>query len=113
MILLLTQYIDNACKYSMLGTRVTVRVVVNKGEVVFSVHGFSPAIPMADRERIFERYYRSTKSSNNAPGTGIGLSVAKRVAQVHGGHVWVTSDELEGTTFYASIPLKSGKGNEE
>jgi two-component system, OmpR family, sensor histidine kinase KdpD len=112
MILLLTQYIDNACKYSILGTAVTVRVTVSKDEAVFSVHGFSPAIPMADRERIFERYYRSTKSSNNASGTGIGLSVAKRVAQVHGGHVWVTSDEVEGTTFYASIPLKGGKGNE-
>jgi two-component system sensor histidine kinase KdpD len=112
MILLLTQYIDNACKYSILGTTVTVRVAVNKGEVVFSVHGFSPAIPPADRERIFERYYRSSKSSQGASGTGIGLSVAKRVAQVHGGHVWVTSDEIEGTTFYASIPLKSGKGRE-
>jgi len=112
MILLLTQYIDNACKYSILGTTVTVRVAVNKGEAVFSVHGFSPAIPFEDRERIFERYYRSTKSSNSAPGTGIGLSVAKRVAQVHGGHVWVTSGEVEGTTFYASIPLKGGKGNQ-
>ena len=112
MILLLTQYIDNACKYSMLGTTVTVRVKRNKGEVVFSVHGFSPVIPVADRERIFERYYRSTKSSNLAPGTGIGLSVAKRVAQVHGGHVWVTSEEVEGTTFYASIPLASGKGKQ-
>jgi two-component system sensor histidine kinase KdpD len=112
MILLLTQYVDNACKYSMLGTTVTVRVAVSNGEAVFSVHGFSTMIPMADRERIFERYYRSSKSSNNAAGTGIGLSVAKRVAQVHGGHVWVTSEEIEGTTFYASIPLKKGKGKE-
>ena len=112
MILMLTQYIDNACKYSILGTTVTVRVAKTKDEAVFSVHGFSPAIPVADRDRIFERYYRSTKSSNNAPGTGIGLSVAKRVAQVHGGHVWVTSDEVKGTTFYASIPLRNGKGTQ-
>jgi two-component system sensor histidine kinase KdpD len=60
---------------------------------------------MADRERIFDRYYRSSNYSNRAPGTGIGLSVARRAAQVHGGYVWVTSDEQEGTTFCAAIPL--------
>jgi two-component system, OmpR family, sensor histidine kinase KdpD len=108
--MLLTQYIDNACKYSILGTTITIRVAVSKSEVIFSVHSFGPAIPMADRERIFERYYRSSKSTNRASGTGIGLSVAKRVAQVHGGHVWVTSDEATGTTFYASIPVERGKG---
>ena len=59
---------------------------------------------MADRERIFDRYYRSSTYSNRAAGTGIGLSVAKRAALAHGGHVWVTSDEIEGTTFYAAIP---------
>ena len=109
MIMLLTQYVDNACKYSILGTPITIRVAVQGGEAVFSVHGFSPAIPVADRERIFERYYRSSKSSTSASGTGIGLSVAKRVAQVHGGHVWVTSGEVEGTTFYAAIPLGGNK----
>jgi signal transduction histidine kinase len=64
---------------------------------------------MADRERIFDRYYRSSGYANRAPGTGIGLSVAKRAAQIHGGYVWVTSDEQEGTTFFAAIPLTAGK----
>ncbi|HWT64561.1 MAG TPA: ATP-binding protein, partial [Terracidiphilus sp.] len=65
---------------------------------------FGPVIPMADRERIFDRYYRATNSASRASGTGIGLAVAKRVAVIHGGYVWVTSDEEEGTTFYAAIP---------
>jgi two-component system sensor histidine kinase KdpD len=108
--MLLTQYIDNACKYSILGTAITIRVAVTKSEVIFSVHSFGPAIPAADRERIFERYYRSSKNVSRASGTGIGLSVAKRVAQVHGGHVWVTSDEQQGTTFFASIPVRREKG---
>ena len=68
------------------------------------MHSFGPVIPIADRERIFDRYYRSSTSSNRAAGTGIGLSVAKRAAMIHGGYVWVTSDEDEGTTFYAAIP---------
>jgi two-component system sensor histidine kinase KdpD len=104
MVMLLTQYIDNACKYSIYGTTITIRVIHQNGEAIFSVHSFGPVIPMADRERIFDRYYRSTTYANRAPGTGIGLSVAKRVALIHGGYVWVTSDELEGTTFYAAIP---------
>ena len=108
-IMLLTQYIDNACKYSIFGTTITIRAVQVKSEVIFSVHSFGPVIPMADRERIFDRYYRSSTSSNRAAGTGIGLSVAKRAALIHGGYVWVNSDEVEGTTFYAAIPALQPK----
>lgn len=109
-VMLLTQYIDNACKYSIYGTTITVRAERGKAETILSVHSFGPVIPMADRERIFDRYYRSATLANRAPGTGIGLSVAKRVALLHGGYVWVTSDEQEGTTFYASIPDERQKG---
>jgi two-component system sensor histidine kinase KdpD len=109
MVMLLTQYIDNACKYSIFGTAITIRVVLANAEVIFSVHSYGPVIPIADRERIFNRYYRSSTRANRASGTGIGLSVAKRVAQIHGGYVWVTSDETEGTTFFAAIPASARK----
>jgi two-component system sensor histidine kinase KdpD len=109
MSMLLTQYIDNACKYSIYGTTITIRAAKMKQEVLFSVHSYGPVIPMEDRERIFDRYFRSAGSSTRAAGTGIGLSVAKRVASIHGGHVWVTSDEEEGTTFYATIPYSAQK----
>lgn len=109
MVMLLTQYIDNACKYSIYGTTITIRAAKMKQEVLFSVHSYGPVIPMEDRERIFDRYYRSASSLTRAAGTGIGLSVAKRVASIHGGHVWVTSDEEEGTTFYAAIPHSEQK----
>jgi len=107
--MLLTQYIDNACKYANFGSTVAIRVLVAGAEAIFSVHSFGPVIPMSDRERIFDRYYRSSTYADRAPGTGIGLSVAKRAAQIHGGYVWVTSDEEEGTTFFAAIPLTSEK----
>jgi two-component system sensor histidine kinase KdpD len=109
MVLLLTQYIDNACKYSIFGTTVTIRAAMARAEVIFSVHSYGPVIPLNDRERIFDRYYRSANHSNRAAGTGIGLSVAKRVALVHGGSVWVASDETEGTTFFAAIPASAQK----
>jgi two-component system sensor histidine kinase KdpD len=109
MTMLLTQYVDNACKYAIFGTTITIRAVQSKNEVIFSVHSFGPEIPMADRERIFDRYYRSSNSSNRAAGTGIGLSVAKRAASIHNGYVWVTSDQDEGNTFYAAIPTQARK----
>jgi two-component system sensor histidine kinase KdpD len=109
MVMLLTQYIDNACKYSILGTSITIRAVKVHAEIIFSVHSYGSVIAPGDRERIFERYYRSASRSNRAAGTGIGLSVAKRVALMHGGSVWVTSDEVEGTTFFAAIPASVQK----
>ena len=109
MVMLLTQYIDNACKYSILGTAITIRAVKLRAEIIFSVHSYGSVIPPADRERVFERYYRSASRANRAAGTGIGLSVSKRIAIMHGGSVWVTSDETEGTTFFAAIPISEHK----
>lgn len=102
--MLLAQYLDNACKYAEFDSTITVGAERAAGEVLLSVHSFGPVIPMADRERIFDRYYRSSTSSSQAPGTGIGLSIAKRAALAHGGSVWVSSDEAEGTTFFAALP---------
>jgi two-component system sensor histidine kinase KdpD len=102
--MLLTQYVDNACKYSEADSAITVRAEQNGSETVFSVHSFGPLIPLADRERIFDRYYRASNSSALAAGTGIGLSIAKRAALAHQGSVWVSSDEAEGNTFFAAIP---------
>jgi two-component system sensor histidine kinase KdpD len=109
MVMLLTQYIDNACKYSILGSTITIRAVQARAEIIFSVRSFGEVIPINDRERIFDRYYRSTAYSSRAAGTGIGLSVAKRIAVIHGGSVWVTSDETDGTTFFAAIPVTQRK----
>jgi two-component system sensor histidine kinase KdpD len=109
MVTLLTQYIDNACKYSINGTTISISVTRSRAEMIFSVHSYGPEVPVADRDRIFNRYFRCSTSSHRAAGTGIGLAVAKRAAQIHGGHVWVTSDEAEGTTFFAAIPTVEPK----
>ena len=104
LVALLTQYIDNAAKYGTAGSAVTINAAEHAAEVIFSVHSIGPVIPASDFERIFDRYYRSSAASNRAPGTGIGLSIARRTAQAQGGHVWVASDVEKGTTFYASLP---------
>jgi len=102
--MLLNQYLDNACKYAEFDSTITVRASVSGNEVLLSVHSFGPVIPMADRERIFDRYFRSSSAPGHSAGTGIGLSIAKRAALAHGGSVWVSSGEAEGNTFFAALP---------
>lgn len=102
---LLTQYLDNAGKYAVEGSTVTIEAAERPGEIVLSVHNTGPTVHPADQERIFDRYFRGAAYANKIPGSGIGLSVAKRAAQAHGGDVWVTSDDEKGTTFFASLRI--------
>lgn len=103
---MLTHFVENAGKYADAGTTVTIGAAERPGCIVLSVHNRGPVIPASEHERIFDRYFRSATAEHLAPGTGIGLSVAKQAALVHGGHVWVTSNEHEGTTFFAALPVQ-------
>jgi two-component system sensor histidine kinase KdpD len=102
--MILTQYLDNAAKYSAPDTTIDIAVRESNSELLLSVHNQGSLIQMQDRERIFERFYRSTEAKDHAPGAGVGLSIVKKAAEAHHGHVWVTSAEQDGTTFFLSIP---------
>jgi two-component system sensor histidine kinase KdpD len=104
----LTQFLDNAAKYSFDGTTVKVSAWESHSQVTLSVHNFGPAIPLSDRERIFQRFYRSEGTRHLAAGTGIGLSTVMMAAEAHRGHVWVISNLEEGTTFNFSLPQNGG-----
>jgi two-component system sensor histidine kinase KdpD len=103
--MVLTQYIDNARKYSAPHTPIRVAARKSESEVIISVQNVGSTVRIEDRERIFDRFYRASDSRDSVPGTGIGLSVVKKAAEAHSGHVWVISDEEEGTTFYFSVPI--------
>jgi two-component system sensor histidine kinase KdpD len=105
--MILVQYMDNAAKYSVPGSTIGISVKESRSEVLISVHNDGPAIRIEDRDRIFDRFYRSPDTQHAAPGTGVGLSIVKKAAEAHRGHVWVISDEKEGTTFYLSLPQAS------
>jgi two-component system sensor histidine kinase KdpD len=105
--MILTQYIDNARKYSTAGTPIEIAARTSHGEILISVHNFGSTIRIEDRERIFERFYRSPELKDAVAGTGIGLSVARKAAEAHHGHVWVISDDKEGTTFFLSLPQEA------
>ena len=74
-----------------------------------SVQNEGSFIPPEERLRIFQRFYRSPGSQHKASGTGIGLSVTKRIAEAHRGRVWVESDLETGTTLFFALPhLRKG-----
>jgi two-component system sensor histidine kinase KdpD len=98
------ELLENAAKYSTAGSPILVRASRSHTEVLVSVHNRGPVIPLEDRERIFERFYRCPLHRYSAPGTGIGLAMARNTLHAHGGHIWVISGEHQGTTFTFSLP---------
>jgi two-component system, OmpR family, sensor histidine kinase KdpD len=98
------QFIDNAAKYSTPGSAIAIAVDDRDGEILISVHNEGSEVRPEDRERIFERFYRSPGSNHRAPGTGLGLSITKEAAEVHRGRAWVKSEKGKGTTFFLSLP---------
>ena len=103
-LMLLSQYLDNACKYADSGTSITIRAVDQNSKIIFSVHNIGPVISETDLDGIFEHYQLPSSLVGRTENKGFGLSVAKRIASFHGGTVWATSGEAEGTTFFADIP---------
>jgi two-component system sensor histidine kinase KdpD len=103
--MILTQYIDNARKYSTPDTPIVIAARMSHAEMLISVQNVGSTIQIEDRERIFDRFYRAQDSKDSVPGTGIGLSVVRKAAEAHHGHVWVISDQQGGTTFFLSIPI--------
>ena len=104
LMMILTQYLDNAAKYSAPDTPIGVVVRESNSELLLSVRSRGSIIQMQDRERVFERFYRGSDAKQRVPGTGVGLSIVKKAAEAHQGHVWVISGEAEGTTFFLSMP---------
>jgi two-component system sensor histidine kinase KdpD len=109
--MILAQYLDNARKYSTAGTPITIAARVSKTDFLISVHNFGSTIRIEDRERVFERFYRSPELKDTVPGTGIGLSVVRKAAEAHHGHVWVISDDKNGTTFFLSLPIDARRAH--
>jgi two-component system sensor histidine kinase KdpD len=111
LMMILTQYLDNAAKYSAPEAPINVAVRESDSELLLSVCNRGPLIQMQDRERVFERFYRGADARERIAGTGVGLSIVKKAAEAHQGHVWVVSGEEEGTTFFLSMPKLKVGGN--
>jgi two-component system, OmpR family, phosphate regulon sensor histidine kinase PhoR len=98
--------LDNAVQYTPEGGRVRICASAGPREAVVTVDDTGIGIPLADQERIFERFYRvDAARSREAGGTGLGLSIAKHIVEAHGGRLWVESEVGHGSKFSFSISL--------
>jgi two-component system sensor histidine kinase KdpD len=103
--LAIKQLVDNALKYSPPETPVTVRVHDDDGMMLVDVMDQGKGIPPAEQSRVFERFWRSPSAQKQMPGSGLGLSIAHRIARAHNGDLTVTSRPGE-TTFRLSLPVE-------
>ncbi|MGD0429003.1 MAG: ATP-binding protein [Candidatus Acidiferrales bacterium] len=102
----LQNLLDNAIQYTPAGGHISVAATAGPREAVVSVADTGIGIPLADSERIFERFYRvDAARSREAGGTGLGLSIAKHIVEAHGGKLWVESTVGQGSKFSFSLPL--------
>ena len=102
----LENLIENAIKYTPQGGSVRLSLAADASGIRTCVSDTGRGIPDADRERIFERFYRVEKSRGDAPeGAGLGLAITRRILQLHDSPIEVTSALGEGTAFSFSLPL--------
>jgi signal transduction histidine kinase len=104
---IVSNLIDNAVKYSPTGTPVDVDVRQLNGAVVVVVSDHGLGISADDQQLIFEKFGRASGGSSK-PGTGLGLYIARSIAEAHGGTVEVSSEPGHGATFTLSVPLVEG-----
>ncbi len=108
---LLGNLISNAVKFTGAGGRVEVSIGAQEDGAVLAVADTGAGIPAADREKIFERFYRSATAARLVvPGTGLGLPIVKAIVEAHGGSITVDSAEGQGSTFTVHLPLRPVPG---
>ncbi len=103
---LVTNLISNAIRYTPPGGHIWVIGVIHGPRFVLHVRDTGIGIPKDKLGRIFDEFYRTPSARQMVPeGTGMGLAISKRIAQMHGGSIEVQSTEGEGTTFTVTLPL--------
>jgi PAS domain S-box-containing protein len=102
----LNNLMTNAVKYSPPGSVVNLTLSRDGDYVTLAVRDRGPGIPDDELDRVFQPFETtSIESLTGEKGTGLGLVIAKKIAQGHGGNIWVESAVGQGTTFYLSLPI--------
>jgi two-component system sensor histidine kinase KdpD len=99
----LVNLIENALKFSPLGSAVGLRVNANRREVVIRVVDRGPGLPEEELERVFEPFHRA--GGERARGAGLGLAIARGFAEANSGRVWAESVAGQGASFALALPV--------
>jgi heavy metal sensor kinase len=95
-----TNVLDNAIKYSPPASVIDVQVAQSNGHGVLRIADEGPGIPAAQRERVFDRFFRLDEDrSRDRGGMGLGLSIAKWAVEVNGGHISIDANQPHGSVF--------------
>ena len=97
----------NATKFTPEGGTITLRAKEENGSIVVEVQDTGYGIPEEEQRRLFRPYHRQTGDREHLSGLGLGLALCKNLVQLHGGRIWVRSQESKGSTFSFSIPINS------
>jgi two-component system sensor histidine kinase CiaH len=99
--------LDNAIKYSSEKTAIVIQSETVRGKTKINIADNGIGISEKDLPHIFDRFYRADTSRSQTEGFGLGLSIAKRIAEAHNGAIHVTSELGKGTSFIITLPAKS------
>ena len=102
---MLLNLVGNAIKFTPEGGRVWVRADARDGAVRVEVGDTGPGIPAEDQERIFLEFQQAGSDAGKPQGTGLGLALAKKFVEMHGGSIWVESEVGKGSRFFFTIPM--------
>lgn len=102
----LMHLLENAGKYSGAGVPIKVTAELQGDNIVTSVADRGPGIDSFEQSLIFEKFYRGQHQRYTAPGTGMGLAIAKVIVEAHGGSISVVSQLGNGSVFSFSLPVE-------
>ena len=102
--------LSNAVKFTPTGGHVTVGASAIDGSFQVSIRDTGIGIAPDDQERIFDEFQR-TDRTRSAEGTGLGLALARRFVELHGGRIWVESALGRGSTFRFTLPVRTARAN--
>lgn len=98
--MLLQNLLDNANKYAPIDTPIEISLNANQRELLLEVKDQGIGIPLAERERVFDKFYRvGNEFTRSAKGTGLGLYLCKKIAQFHQSQLLVSENQPQGTIF--------------
>lgn len=100
--------VDNAVKFSGKSRQIDISLIKRNDELTFCVKDYGIGIPVKDQEKIFERFFRGAEPRRSGiRGSGIGLTIVKKITEDHNGHLTMESRPGEGSTFCVHLPVKN------
>jgi signal transduction histidine kinase len=110
----LRNLLANAIKHTPAGGTISVSIRKEDNMLKVAVADTGEGIPAEDLENVFERFYRVDRSrARNEGGSGLGLTIARRIVESHGGKIWVVSELEKGSTFTFTLPIETGLSKPE